>query len=107
MSAPFVIPARVVQAVLSLLLPLMLPLAGNDEAAAQDLAWSMLGDYHAMTAEELRLAAQVIAFSLQALQAAADAADPDLAPAQRSRYRGDAVRLRRAESLAQRRLLHR
>src|SRR3954451_16421300 len=104
MSAAHTLPANVVETVLSLLVPFILPAVHNDPEAARATAWQMLADYRTRTPEEFRLAGQIVSFSLQALKALADAADPALSFIQLCRYRSAAVSLKRAEVAAQRRL---
>src|SRR3954452_24773215 len=102
MSAARAIPANVVETVLSLIVPFILPVVHNDPEAARTTAWQMLGDYKTRTPEEFRLAGQIVSFSLQALKALANAANPDLSFMQLCRYRSSAVSLKRAEVAAQR-----
>ena len=98
------IPANVIETVLSLIVPFILPITNSNMQHAREAAWHMLGDYHVRTSQELRLAGEIISFSLQALTALANAAEPGLSFQKLCRYRAAAVSLKRAGSQAQRQL---
>ena len=98
------IPVPVVEMVLALLVPLLLPFLDNDLPRARATAWQMLDDYQANTCEEFRLSGEIIGFSLQVMQALADAAQPGLSLHMLARFRSAAVSLRRSEATAQRKL---
>jgi hypothetical protein len=100
--APFLSNAAV-SLILDMLIPLLMPaLRVRDDAMKAALA--MLGDYHPVTNEELGLAAEIIAFRLQALGALRDSALPE----NEGRIRLDLLKaasaLRRNETSAQRKL---
>ena len=84
--------------------PDFLPIFGNDRGLAREAAFEMLVEYRARTAEELRLAGEILCFSLQALKTLAEAAQPDLPATQVRAFRAAAVSLRRSEAQAQRKL---
>jgi len=71
---------------------------------ARQAALVMLGAYHPETEDELSLAAQIVSFSFQALEALSQAAAPDLPVTRVLRLRGGAVSLSRESAKAQRRL---
>src|ERR1700759_1710292 len=64
----------------------------------------MLAAYDPQTEDELRLAANIVCFSFQALEALGQAATPDMPLAKILRLRGGAVSLSRESHKAQRRL---
>jgi len=64
----------------------------------------MLNVYHPETEDEFRLAAKIVGFSFQAIQALGQAAMPDLPVTRVLRLRGGAVSLSRASEKAERRL---
>ena len=97
-------PAAVLETILIRLAALFLIGADGDMTAARQAALQMLGAYHPETEDELSLAAQVIAFSFQALEALGQAAEPDLPVTRILRLRGGAVSLSRESAKAQRRL---
>jgi len=78
--------------------------AGDDRDAARDAAIRMLNVYHPETEDEFRLAAKIVGFSFQAIQALGQAAMPDLPVTRVLRLRGGAVSLSRASEKAERRL---
>ena len=90
--------------VVGYLAPLFLAGAGGDVTAARQAASHALAAYHVETEEELRLAAEVISFRLQALDALGQAASPDAPLSIILRLRGSAVSLGRQSHKAQRRL---
>jgi hypothetical protein len=97
-------PATLLETILTHLTKLFLAGAPGDTAAARQAAQEFLATYHPRNAHELRLAAQVISFSLQALAALGQASDPDLPLTRVMRLRGSAVSLNRESEKAQRRL---
>jgi hypothetical protein len=104
MSFPATLPAAILETILIRLAALFLTGAGGDPAAARQAASQMLAAYHPETADELRLAANIIAFSFQALEALGQAATPDMPLTRILRLRGSAVTLNRESAKAERRL---
>ena len=104
MSFPATIPTAAIEFVLCMLLPVLLPGLGGDNAAARALAIELLAEQGPRTAHELRLAAEAIGQSLKGLAMLADSAAPDIAPAQLERSLKWATRLARAGHQAQARL---
>jgi hypothetical protein len=78
--------------------------AVGDLIAARHAATQMLASYHPETQDELRLAANIISFSLHALEALAQAATPEMPLNKVLRLRGSAVSLSRESHKAERRL---
>jgi hypothetical protein len=107
MSDANAIPAVILQTFLSRLAMLFLSAAGGDITAARHAASRMLAAYHPRTEDELCLAAQVISFSIHALDALGEATEPGIAPTRIVRLRGSAVSLHREADKAQRRLAQR
>jgi hypothetical protein len=103
-SVPSTLPAAVLETILTRLATLFLAAAGEDPEAARHAATEMLESYHPETTDELRLAANIIGFSFQALEALAQAATPDMSLARVLRLRGGAVSLSREAAKAERRL---
>jgi len=103
MNPVCVLPANVIETVLALIVPYILPVTANMQEA-REAAWHMLGDYRVRSSEEFRLAGEIISFSLQALTALANAAEPGLPFQKICRYRAAAVSLKRSSSQAQRQL---
>jgi hypothetical protein len=97
-------PAALLETILTRLAALFLIGANGDATAARQAALQMLGAYHPETEDELSLAAQIIGFSFQALEALGQAAAPDLPVSRILRLRGGAVSLSRESAKAQRRL---
>jgi hypothetical protein len=97
-------PAAVLETILIRIAALFLIGAAGDMAAARQAALQMLGAYHPETEDELSLAAQIIGFSFQALEALGQAAAPDLPVTRILRLRGGAVSLSRESAKAQRSL---
>ena len=104
MSLLTTFPAAIVETVLIRLTALFLTGAGGDTAAARHAALQMLGAYHPQTEDELRLAANIVCFSFQALEALSQAAAPDLPLTRILRLRSGAVSLSREAVKAERRL---
>jgi hypothetical protein len=98
------LPAAVLETILTHLAGLFLTGAAGDITAAREAAAQMLTAYHPQTEDELRLAANVISFSFQALEALGQAATPDMPLTKILRLRGSAVSLSRESFKAQRRL---
>ncbi|MGD0105670.1 MAG: hypothetical protein ABSC06_16755 [Rhodopila sp.] len=96
--------AAILETILTRLAPLFLIGANGDLTTARHAASQILGAYHPQTNDELCLAAQIIGFSFQALEALAQAAQPDLSLTRIIRLRGSAVSLSRESEKAQRRL---
>jgi hypothetical protein len=98
------LPAAIMETILIRLAALFLTGAGGDTAAAREAAIHMLNAYHPETEDELRLAANIICFSFQGLEALAQAAAPDLPLTRILRLRSGAVSLSRESAKADRRL---
>jgi hypothetical protein len=103
-TLPIAFPAAILETVLSGLAALFLAGANGDIAAARQAASQMLDAYHPRTEDEFRLAANIIGFSFQALEALGQAAAPDLPLTRAMRLRGSAVSLSREAARAERRL---
>jgi hypothetical protein len=97
-------PAVVLETILTRLSALFLIGAAGDSEAARKAALQMLGAYRPETEDELSLAAQIIGFSFQALEALGQAAAPDLPVTRILRLRSGAVSLSRESTKAQLRL---
>ena len=104
MSLPTTIPAALLETILLRLATLLLPGANGDMEAARQAAIHTLAAYHPQTEDELRLAANIVCFGLQALEALAQASGPDLPITRVLRLRGSAVSLSREAGKAERRL---
>jgi hypothetical protein len=104
MSLATIVPAAVLETILSHLAMLFLTAAAGDNAAARDAASHMLGAYHPETEDELRLAAKIVGCSFQAIQALGQAATPDMPLTRVFRLRSGAVSLSRTSEKAERRL---
>src|ERR1700757_547068 len=83
---------------------LLLEGAGGDMDNARHAAAATLSAYDPQTEAELRLAARIISFSLQAGEALAQAADPDMPLTRVLRLRTGAVSLSREATKAERHL---
>src|SRR5690349_17045704 len=92
-----------IDAVLDLLFPLLLTIAGSREAAIK-VAREMLAEYCPESAEELGLAAEIIAFRHKALAAMRDATRAEAAGAPALPLLRVANGLRRSQASAQRKL---
>jgi hypothetical protein len=101
---PTTLPAAILETILARLAALFLIGANGDSIAAHQAASHMLNAYHPETEDELRLAANIICFSFQALEALAQAATPDISLTRILRLRGGAVSLSRESAKAERRL---
>lgn len=104
MSFATIVPAAVLETILSHLAALFLTGAAGDTAAARDAASLMLDAYRPETENELRLAAKIVGFSFQAIQALGQAATPDVPLTRVFRLHSGAVSLSRASEKAERRL---
>jgi hypothetical protein len=104
MPFPTTLPAAILETVLTRLAALFLTGAGGNLTAARDAAAHMLAAYHPRTTDELRLAANIVSFSFQALEALSQAASPDMSLTRVLRLRGSAVSLSRESAKAERRL---
>jgi hypothetical protein len=98
------LPAAILDTILGRLACLFLTGAAGDTIAARHAAGRMLAAYRPQTENELRLAAEIISFSFHALDALAQAADPDLSLSRKLRLRGSAVSLSRESHKSQRKL---
>ena len=99
-----VLPSAVLETILARLAPLFLAGAGSDGIAARHAAGQLLAAYHPCNEEEFFLAANIIAFSFQALEALSQAASPDLPFTRILRLRSGAVSLNREAEKARRAL---
>jgi len=99
----------VLDKMIAFLAPLFLDTMDASLATARHAAARMLASYDARTDQELRLAAEIIAFGFGALDALRRAANPDLSTKEVLRLRGNANSLNRAGQQNQRLLdrLHR
>jgi hypothetical protein len=97
-------PAAILETVLARLAPLFLTGAADDMNAAREAASQMLMAYDPRTQDELHLAANIVGFSFQALEALSQAATPGMPLTRTLRLRGGAVSLSRESHKAQRRL---
>jgi len=98
------LPPAVLETILTRLAALFLTGANGDTTAARHAAAQMLAAYHPETFAELTLAANIIAFSFQALEALSQSAGPDISLTRILRLRGSAVSLSRESAKAERRL---
>jgi hypothetical protein len=96
-------PGAILETILSHLAALFLTGAAGDMTAARQAAAQTLSAYRPETEDELHLAANVISFSFQALEALSQAATPDMPLTRILRLRGSAVSLSRESHKAQRR----
>jgi hypothetical protein len=104
MSLATSVSAAILETILSRLAPLFLSGTAGDLTAARHAAAQMLGAHHPETENELRLAANIVAFSFQALEALSQAATPDMPLTRVLRLRGSAVSLSRESQKADHRL---
>jgi len=104
MPLPASIPQAILETILGRLALLFLAGAVGDHATARDAAAQMLAAYRPETPEELTLAAEIVSFSFQALEALSQAANPDLSMNRTLRLRGSAVSLSRESHKSQRKL---
>jgi hypothetical protein len=103
MSALSAFNQAILNTVLARLALLFLTAAGDADQARQAAAAALAG-YDVQTEEELRLAAEIISFGFHALQALAQATEPDLSVNRILRLRGSAVSLSREAHKSQRKL---
>ncbi len=92
------------ETILGRLTMLFLSGARGDMEAARQAAAQLLESYNPESENEIRLAANVISFSLHALEALSQAATPDMPVNKILRLRGGAVSLSRESNKAERRL---
>ena len=95
MSQTSTLPLDVVEFVVAMLLPLILPNC-TDPAAARALALRLLAAHNPGDERDLQLAGEAVAFSIRTMAALGESADPDSPPERR-----DAAS-RRATSLSSR-----
>ncbi|WP_428538908.1 hypothetical protein [Rhodopila sp.] len=98
------LPQAVLETILTRLAALFLAGAGGDPTAARHAAAQMLAAYHPETEDELYLAASVVSFGFQSLEALSQAATPDMPLTRILRLRGGAVTLSRESDKARKRL---
>ena len=98
------LPQAVLETILTRLAALFLAGAGGDTATARQAAAQMLAAYHPETEEELCLAAGIVCFGFQSLEALSQAATPDMPLTRILRLRGGAVTLSRESDKARKRL---
>ncbi len=98
------LPEAFLQTILHQVALLLLQGAGGDMEVARHAAAGTLSAYDPRTEAELRLAARIISFSLQAGEALAQAADPEMPLTRVLRLRTGAVSLSREAEKAERRL---
>jgi hypothetical protein len=104
MSLSATLPTAVLETIVGRLAPLFLTGAAGEATAARHAAAQMLVAYHPETEDELGLAAEIISFSLHALEALSQAATLDMPLTKILRLRGSAVSLSRESHEAERRL---
>lgn len=104
MSLLATLPAAIVETILTRLAALFMAGARGDAAAARDAAVHMVNAYRPETEDELRLAANVIASSFQALEVLSQAAAQDLPLTRALRLCSVGVSLNREAAKAERRL---
>jgi hypothetical protein len=98
------LPVAILETVVTHLAALFLAGAEGNMTAARQAAAQMLAAYDPQAQDELRLAANIVSFSFQALEALGQAATPDMPLTRKLRLRGSAVSLSRESHKAQRRL---
>jgi len=98
------LPEAFLRTILHQIALLLLAGAGGDMEAARHAAAATLSAYAPRTEVELRLAARIVSFSLQSLEALAQAADPEMPLTRVLRLRTGAVSLSREAEKAERRL---
>jgi hypothetical protein len=104
MSLPSHLARVTVDRIIDFIVPLLLTTACGDGEAARQAAMEMLADFLPHTAEELSLAAEVIAFRLKALEMLHDSTVPGTPKATVMELLKVANTLRRSEAGAQRKL---
>ncbi len=95
-------PGAILETIIARLATFFLAGADGDMTAARQAAAQMLCAYHPETEDELHLAANIVSFSFQALEALSQAAGPDIPLTRTLRLRGSAVSLSRESHKAQR-----
>ncbi|WP_158925546.1 hypothetical protein [Acidisphaera sp. S103] len=105
MSQTATLPAAILETILVRLTALFLVGTGGDLVAARQAAFLMLDAYHPETEDELSLAAAIIAFNFQALEALSQSAAPDIPLTRILRLRSGAVSLNREADKAGQRLI--
>ena len=100
----FDLPEALFQTILHQIGSLLLRGAGGDMQAARQAAADTLRAHLPQTEQELRLAARIVAFTLQAGEALAQAANPEIPLTRAIRLRTGAVSLTREAEKAERRL---
>ena len=103
-NLPTSLPTALLETILTRIAPLFLIGAAGNLEAARDAAAHMLAAYHPETSDELRCAANIVAFSFQSLEALSQAANSDMSLTRILRLRGSAVTLTRESAKAERRL---
>jgi hypothetical protein len=103
-SLPKSFPGAILETIIAGLATLFLTGADGDLTAARQAATQMLSAYDPQTEDELHLAASIVSFSFQALEALSQAAAPEVPLTRSLRLRGGAVSLSRESHKAQRRL---
>jgi hypothetical protein len=98
------LPEALLRTVLHQIALLLLNGAGGDMEAARQAAAVTLSAYAPRTEVELHLAARIVSFSLQSLEALAQAANPEMPLTRVLRLRTGAVSLSREAEKAERRL---
>src|ERR1700756_5475993 len=98
------LPEAFLQTILHQIALLLLQAAGADMEAARHAAAATLSTYDPQTEAELRLAARIVGFSLQAGEALAQAADPEMPLTRVLRLRTGTVSLSREAEKTERRL---
>ncbi len=98
------LPDAILETIITPLSALFLAGAAGDMTAARQAAAQMLSAYYPETEDELRLAANIVSFSFQALEALGQAATLEMPLTRSLRLRGSAVSLSRESHKAQRRL---
>jgi hypothetical protein len=98
------LPAAILETILTRLAAFFLTGAAGDLTAARQAAAQMLGAHRPETEDEFRIAANIIGFNFQSLEALSQAAAPDLPITRILRLRGSAVSLSRESREAECRL---
>ena len=99
-----ILPPAILETILTRLAALFLAGAAGDQVAARQAAAQMLGSYHPATADEIRIAANIIIFTFQAMEALGQAATPDIPITRVMKLRSSAVSLNRQSQKAEQRL---
>ncbi len=105
MSLPATVPVAILETVLIGLTAVFLTGAGGDIAMAREAARQMLGIYQPQSEDELRLAANIIAFGFRTVETLGQASAPGLPTAVMLRLHASAVGLSREAARAERRLV--